>query len=64
MAKLRQRRRLITVSDGVTPEEMQIAGSEHAYIKDLQKVIDALIREKPDCRIGAVSNGAETLLYE
>ncbi|MBQ6901606.1 MAG: nickel-dependent lactate racemase [Oscillospiraceae bacterium] len=63
MAKLRRRRRLITVGDGVTPEEMKIAGSEHAYIKDLQKVIDKLIEENPDCRIGAVSNGAETLLY-
>ncbi|MBE6910895.1 MAG: nickel-dependent lactate racemase [Ruminococcaceae bacterium] len=63
MAKLRRRRRLITVGDGVTPEEMKTAGSEHAYIKDLQKVIDRLIEENPDCRIGAVSNGAETLLY-
>ncbi len=63
MAKLRRRRRLITVGDGVTPEEMKISKTEHAYIKDLQKVIDKLIEEKPDCRIGAVSNGAETLLY-
>ena len=63
MAKLRRRRRLITVGDGVTPEEMKISGTEHAYIKDLQKIIDKLIEENPDCRIGAVSNGAETLLY-
>ena len=63
MAKLRQRRRLITVGDGVTPEEMKTCGCEHGYIKDLQKIIDALIEENPDCRIGAVSNGAETLLY-
>ncbi|MBQ3224380.1 MAG: nickel-dependent lactate racemase [Oscillospiraceae bacterium] len=63
MAKLRRRRRLITVGDGVTPEEMKISGTEHAYIKDLQKVIDKLIEENPNCRIGAVSNGAETLLY-
>ena len=63
MAKLRRRRRLITVGDGVTPEEMRISKTEHAYIKDLQKVIDKLIEENPDCRIGAVSNGAETLLY-
>lgn len=64
MAKLRRRRRLITVGDGVTPEEMKISKTEHAYIKDLQNVIDKLIQENPDCRIGAVSNGAETLLYD
>ncbi|MBQ7119764.1 MAG: nickel-dependent lactate racemase [Oscillospiraceae bacterium] len=63
MAKLRKRRRLITVGDGVSPEEMKTAGSEHGYIRDLQKIIDTLIKENPDCRIGAVSNGAETLLY-
>lgn len=32
------------------------------YKKTLS-LIDALIKENPDCRIGAVSNGAETLLY-
>lgn len=64
MAKLRRRRRLITVGDGVTPEEMTTCGCEHGYIKDLQRIIDQLIEENPNCRIGVVSNGAETLLYD
>lgn len=64
MSKMRRRRRLIVVGDGVTPEEMARCGCEHRYLKDLQALIDQLIAENPDCRIGALSNGAETFLYE
>ena len=64
MSKMRRRRRLIVVSDGVTREEMTLCGCEHAPARDLQKVIDALLRENPNARIGVLSNGAETLLYE
>ena len=64
MSKMRRRRRLIVVSDGVTREEMTLCGCEHAPARELQKVIDDLLREKPNARIGALSNGAETLLYE
>lgn len=64
MSKMRRRRRLIVVSDGVTKEEMEMCGCEHYPTSQLQQVIDDLLRENPDCRIGALSNGAETLLYE
>ena len=64
MSKMRRRRRLIVVGDGVTREEMQLCGCEHAPAAGLQKVIDDLLRENPNARIGALSNGAETLLYE
>lgn len=64
MSKMRRRRRLIVVSDGVTREEMTLCGCEHAPARELQKIIDDLLREKPNARIGALSNGAETLLYE
>ena len=64
MSKLRRRRRLIVVSDGVTAEEMHRCGCEHRSLSQLQTLIDELIRENPSCRIGALSNGAETFLYE
>lgn len=64
MSKMRRRRRLIVVSDGVTEQEMALCGCEYAPTAGLQKVIDDLLRENPNARIGALSNGAETLLYE
>lgn len=64
MAKVRKRRRIIVVGDGLTPEELQQCGCGHYWIKDLQKAVDALIEENPDCRICALSNGSETFLYE
>lgn len=64
MSKMRRRRRLIVASDGVTEQEMRLCGCEHAPATGLQKVIDDLLRENPDARIGVLSNGAETLLYE
>lgn len=64
MSKLRRRRRLIVVSDGVTAEEMHRCGCEHRSASELQAVIDEQIASNPNCRIAALSNGAETLLYE
>ena len=64
MSKLRRRRRLIVVSDGVTKEEMARCGCEHRSVSAIQELIDELITENPECRIGALSNGAETFLYE
>ena len=63
MAKLRKRRRLIVVSDGVTKAEMDVCKCEHYPAKDLQKVLDQLIDENPLLRVGVLSNGAETFLY-
>lgn len=64
MSKLRRRRRLIVVGDGVTKEDMARCGCEHRPIAQLQALVDELLAENPDCRIGALSNGAETFLYE
>lgn len=64
MSKMRRRRRLIVVSDGVTREEMHRCGCEHYPVSQLQAVMDMLLRENPESRIGVLSNGAETLLYE
>lgn len=64
MSKVRRRRRLIVVGNGVTAEEMAQCGCEHRTIDQLQALVDQLIAENPDCRIGALSNGAETFLYE
>ncbi|MPN64692.1 hypothetical protein SDC9_212468 [bioreactor metagenome] len=63
MAKLRQRRRLIVVSDGVTKAEMDACGCEYYATKDFQKLLNALLDENPEIRIGILSNGAETFLY-
>jgi len=64
MAKLRQRRRLIVVSDGVTKADMDTCGCEYYPTKDFQKLVDTLIAENPEIRIGVLSNGAETFLYK
>lgn len=64
MSKLRRRRQLIVVGDGVTKEEMARCGCEHRTISQLQTLVDELIAANPDCCIGALSNGAETFLYE
>lgn len=64
MSKLRRRRRLIVVSDGVTHDEMARCGCEQYPVSELQQLVDSLIADNPECRIGALSNGAETFLYE
>ena len=63
MSKMRRRRKLIVVGDGVTKEEMARCGCDQYPLSQLQEVIDRIIAENPDCRIGALSNGAETFLY-
>ena len=64
MSKLRRRRRVIVVSDGVSAEDMRLCGCEHYRVSEFQSLIDSLISENPNCRIGALSNGAKTFLYE
>lgn len=64
MSKLRRRRRLIVVSDGVTKEEMEMCGCRHYGRNELQKCIEDILKENPACRIGVLSNGSETFLYD
>ena len=63
MSKMRRRRKLIVVGDGVTKEEMEQCGCEQVPLNQLQALINKVIEDNPDCRIGALSNGAETFLY-
>ena len=63
MSNMRRRRKLIVVGDGVTKEEMEQCGCEQVPLNQLQALINKVIEDNPDCRIGALSNGAETFLY-
>ena len=63
MSKMRRRRRLVVVSDGVSAREMDRCGCIRYPMCDLQKCIDAEIKRYADCRLAAVTNGAETVLY-
>ena len=64
MSKLRRRRKLVVVSDGVTTEEMAKCGCIHYPKALLQRAVDEAMAEYKNCRVAAMSNGAETVLYE
>ena len=64
MAKMRRRRKLVVVSDGVTREEMESCGCRYYPLAQLQQAVDDAVGEYEHCRVIAVSNGAETFLYE
>lgn len=63
LSKLRRRRNLVVVSDGLRPQEMRTCGIKHYPVSQLQDCITDLIAENPSCRIGVLSNGAGTYLY-
>ena len=64
MSKLRRRHHLVVVSDGVTREEMEACGCKHYPKAAIQQAIDEAMAQYPDCRISAMSNGAESFLYQ
>ncbi len=64
MSKLRRRRHLVVISDGVTREEMMKCGCAHFKRDEAQACIDQILRKNPDSRIGVISNAAETFLYD
>lgn len=64
MSKLRRRRKLVVVSDGVTEEEMTRCGCIYYPLSELQKAINDSLLEYKDCRVAVLSNGADTFLYE
>ena len=64
MSKMRRRRKLVVVSDGVTAAEMAKCGCMHYPKAMLQRAVDEAIAEYDNCRVAAMSNGAETVLYE
>ena len=63
MSKMRRRRKLVVVSDGVTAAEMAVCGCVHYPISKLQQAVDDALEGSPDATVAAVSNGAETFLY-
>lgn len=64
MSKMRRRRRLVVVGDGVTREEMERCGCIHYPLSELQKAVDDAIAEYENCRVAVLSGGAEAFLYE
>ena len=64
MSKLRRRRRLVVVSDGVTKEEMDACGCIWYPLSQLQHAIDFESKRFDACKVYAISNGAETYIYE
>ncbi len=63
MSKMRRRRRLVVVSDGVTVEDMARCGCRHYPTALLQQAVDDALAGDPNTKLAAVSNGAETFLY-
>lgn len=64
MSKMRKRRKLVVVGDGVTREEMERCGCVHYPLAQLQRAVDEAVAEYPGCRVAALSGGAEAFLYE
>jgi len=64
MSKMRKRRDLVVVSDGVTKEEMDICGCKYYPLSELQKAVDEALQKKKNSRLAAIANGAEIFLYE
>ncbi len=64
MSKMRRRRKLVVVSDGVTADEMALCGCKHYGLSELQKAVDDALAEYEGGTLAAVSNGAETFLYK
>ena len=64
MSKMRRRRKLVVVGDGVTEEEMERCGCVHYPLSRLQDAVDDAISEYKNCRAAVLSGGAEAFLYE
>lgn len=63
MSKMRRRRKLVVVSDGVSAEEMAACGCVHYPASQLQQAVNDALAEYQDATVAAISNGAETFLY-
>jgi nickel-dependent lactate racemase len=63
MSKMRRRRRLVVVSNGVTKEDMARCGCRHYPTALLQQAVDDALAGNAGAKLAAVSNGAETFLY-
>lgn len=63
MSKMRRRRNLVVVSDGVTAADMALCGCRYYPTAKLQQAVDDALADNPKATLAAVSNGAETFLY-
>lgn len=63
MSKMRRRRKLVVVSNGVTEEDMARCGCRHYPTALLQQAVDDALAGNTGAKLAAVSNGAETFLY-
>ena len=64
MSKMRRRRKLVVVGDGVTGEQMSACGCKYYPLSALQQAIDDAVAEYEGCRVAAMSGGAEAFLYD
>ncbi|MBS1483715.1 MAG: nickel-dependent lactate racemase [Clostridium sp.] len=64
MSKMRRRRKLVVVGGGVTAEQMAQCGCKYYPLSALQQAVDDAVAEYEDCRIAAMSGGADAFLYE
>ena len=64
MSKMRRRRKLVVVGDGVTEEQMSACGCKDYPLSALQQAIDDAVAEYEGCRVAAMSGGAEAFLYD
>ena len=56
MSKMRRRRKLVVVGDGVTGEQMSACGCKYYPL--------SAVAEYEGCRVAAMSGGAEAFLYD
>ena len=64
MSKMRRRRKLVVVGGGVTAEQMAQCGCKYYPLSALQQAVDDAVAEYEDCRVAAMSGGADAFLYE
>ena len=63
MAKMRMRREIIMVSDGITKADAQSCGIGYYPLCDLQKAIDDTIKKYKNPTVSAISHGGELYVY-
>ncbi len=63
MSRIRQRRNLVIVSDGISKEEAETCGMRYYPLKDIQKAIDEAVRKYENPTVTAVTHGGETYIY-
>ena len=63
VSKIRKKYRLVTVSDGLTSQEMDLAGITHYKVSDLSKALTDAISQYEKPSIIIIPNGGETVLY-